>query len=209
MLIHIIDLGINNLNSVIKAFTTDHPNNRIHIVGSSGSNSASEQSDLMILPGLGHFGAAARILDDCGIPEYIDTQLAGGASLVGICLGMQLLGTDSEEDKTSRGLNLIPGTSKLLPRVDRERIPNVGWREVNPSDPSQWPSLANNLDFYFTHSYAFQTTTNTDILASSPYGEEEFVSAVQRGRVMGFQFHPEKSGKAGKKLILDILSKVK
>lgn len=209
MLIKIIDLGINNLTSVAKAFSEHAKKSVIEFVDTKNSKKDTSKSNLIVLPGLGNFGAAARILENSDLPEYIHNQISEGASIVGICLGMQLLGDKSDESPGSKGLGLIPGTSRLLPAASGERIPNVGWMKVNANPLYNWQSMSSGADFYFTHSFTLHPLSALNKLASSPYGDTEIVSAVIKNRVMGFQFHPEKSGKAGKRLIKEVLEKVK
>ena len=206
MLVHIIDLGINNLSSVERAFSTLDDVKKVRIVGSSDADSVGEKANIVVLPGLGNFGAATRILYASEIPSYIHNQIANGSTLIGICLGMQLLGNASEESQGSQGLGLIEGTSKLLPRHQSERIPHVGWNEVNLRDRSSFKSLASNRDFYFTHSYTFNAKNPEEVLTTTPYGQDCFTSSVKKNKILGFQFHPEKSGKAGQDLIAEIVS---
>jgi glutamine amidotransferase len=155
MLIHIIDLGINNLTSVERAFSNLDDVTKVNVVDGNNARSISEPADIVVLPGLGNFGAAAQILSDSELPTYIDKQLTFGSTLVGICLGMQLLGSSSDESEGSQGLGLIEGTSKLLTSHQNERIPHVGWGEVIPTSVGSYESLSSNRDFYFTHSYIF------------------------------------------------------
>jgi glutamine amidotransferase len=204
MLIQIIDLGINNLTSVIKAFTESDDLKKIQIIDNRNADTSHEDPNLLILPGLGHFGAASRVLANSSLPEFINEKLSRGSTLVGICLGMQLLASRSEEDGSASGLNLIKGTSVLLPKLEGERVPNVGWQKVINRHQQGWESLSSGKDFYFTHSYHLKAENKADIFTTSPYGSIEITSAVKQGKVIGFQFHPEKSGKAGKQLISEI-----
>ncbi len=209
MLIHIIDLGINNLTSVERAFSNLSEVTKVNVVSCENARFMGEQADIVVLPGLGHFGAAAKILSNSDLPTYIDRQLVFGSTLVGICLGMQLLGSSSDESEGSQGLGLIDGTSKLLPRDQNERIPHVGWGEVKPTTEGSYKSLASNRDFYFTHSYVFHAKDPQNILTTTPYGIGSFASSIKKAQIMGFQFHPEKSGKAGKDLIAEIVKSAK
>jgi glutamine amidotransferase len=209
LLIHIIDLGINNLTSVERAFSNLDDVTRVSVVNGENARSISEQADIVVLPGLGNFGAAAQILSDSELPTYIDKQLTFGSTLVGICLGMQLLGSSSDESEGSQGLGLIEGTSKLLPSHQNERIPHVGWGEVIPTNVGSYESLSSNRDFYFTHSYIFHARDPQNVFTTTPYGRESFTSSIKKANILGFQFHPEKSGKAGKDLIAEIVKSAK
>jgi glutamine amidotransferase len=209
LLIHIIDLGINNLTSVERVFSNLSDVTKINVVNGENARSMGEQADIVVLPGLGHFGAAAKILSDSELPAYIDKQLTFGSTLVGICLGMQLLGSSSDESEGSQGLGLIDGTSKLLPSHQNERIPHVGWGEVKLTSEGSYESLASNRDFYFTHSFVFHAKDPQNVLTTTPYGKEFFTSSIKKAQILGFQFHPEKSGKAGKDLIAEIVKSAK
>jgi glutamine amidotransferase len=208
LLVHIIDLGINNLSSVERAFSNLANIKKVTIVG-AGANSIKESADIVVLPGLGNFGAAAKVLFESEIPSYIHKQIAYGSRVIGICLGMQLLGNSSDESQDSQGLGLIDGTSTLLPKLLNERIPHVGWNEVNLKNESNFRSLASNRDFYFTHSYTFNAANQEEIFTTTPYGTGSFISSIKKDRIFGFQFHPEKSGKAGHYLIQELVNSVK
>jgi glutamine amidotransferase len=119
---------------------------------------------------------------------------------------MHLLGSISEESENVFGLNLIPGVTKRLPEQKNERIPNMGWLgtqklKVN----SGFKSLEANKDFYFVHSYEFVPDDVNNILSTSLFGRYEFVSGVLTDRICAFQFHPEKSAKIGKSLVMEIV----
>ncbi len=209
MLVHIIDLGINNLSSVEKAFSNLADVKKVRIVSRSNVVSVEEEASIVVLPGLGNFGAGSKVLFDSDLPGYIHNQIAKGSTLVGICLGMQLLGNASDESQGSQGLGLIEGTSKLLQRHENERVPHVGWNEVNIQGQNTYKSLASKRDFYFTHSYIFNAKNSAEVLTTTPYGSDSFTSSVKKDNVLGFQFHPEKSGKVGQDLIAELVNSVK
>ena len=204
MKIEILDLGINNINSVIKVFQScAGSGDLISIVDSKYSST--EDAHLLVLPGLGSFSAGMDAIKSRGFDVLMSSQIARGGKIVGICLGMQLLGSSSEESPNVSGLNIIPGVTRKLKEQESERIPNVGWLETKRSiGISSFDSLTRNQDFYFVHSYEFTPKNHSQILCTSLFGEHEFVSGLISDNVTAFQFHPEKSAKVGKALVNEI-----
>jgi glutamine amidotransferase len=164
----------------------------------------------IVLPGVGAFAYGMRNLTELGWIDAIQqTVLNEKIPILGICLGMQLLGDKSFENVETEGLHLIPGDIiKLEPKDNKERIPHVGWNElhINQKRPI-FQGINNNSDFYFVHSFHFNPKNNTDIIATTPYCGG-FISAVQNENVIGIQFHPEKSSRAGFQLIRNFLDYV-
>ncbi len=204
MLLGIFDLGINNLTSVQRAFSNPlKPTDSIAIVGDSERE---ERPDLLILPGLGTFSAGMLALQKSRLIEKIVNWTNDGSKLVGICLGMQLLGTNSQESPGVEGLNLIESRIERLPEDQGDRIPHIGWAEVMiNSELGFFPSLASPGDFYFVHSYHLLPDDEKNILSKTHFGEETFASSVISKNILGVQFHPEKSGTKGKTLISEII----
>jgi glutamine amidotransferase len=204
VLLGIFDLGINNLTSVQRAFSNPlKPTDSIVIVGDSERE---ERPDLLILPGLGAFGAGMLALHEKGLMEKIVNWTNDGSKLVGICLGMQLLGTNSQESPGVEGLNFIESRIERLPEDQGERIPNTGWAEVMISTETRFfPSLASPGDFYFVHSYHLLPEDGRNTLSKTNFGKETFASSVMSKNILGVQFHPEKSGAKGKSLISEII----
>jgi glutamine amidotransferase len=206
MKIGIIDLGINNLNSVFKSFTENiGPKDNLEVLTQSGNY---KKLDLLVLPGLGKFGSGMNSLAKNGFQEIIFQQVDAGSKVLGICLGMQLLGSNSEESPEIKGLDLIKSFIQRLPKLPKEKVPHTGWASTY-SNSGLFPSLTSSGDFYFVHSYHMVPKDPNNILCTSPFGSIDFVSAIQFENVLGFQFHPEKSGKKGKQLILEVLNWVK
>jgi len=200
MMIEIINLGINNLNSVVRAIRKI---SKIDLEIVSKPKDTSTQS-IIILPGLGNFGAGMGVLKTTKLDVYLKKKVDSGSKLIGICLGMQLLASSSEESPNVSGLELIPGKVKKLPKFKDEKVPNIGWSETQQiKDFADFPSLNAQKDFYFVHSYYFETLEQTDILASTKFGNIEFASAIKLKNVLGFQFHPEKSAEIGVNLLSD------
>jgi imidazole glycerol-phosphate synthase subunit HisH len=188
--IALIDYGAGNLASVRKALaaigapvvTPDTPDALGQISG-------------IIIPGVGHFGATAAI--DDGWRRALVRAVEGGVPLLGICLGLQYLFEGSGEAPGVRGLSLLGGRCSLLPPT--LKVPHVGWNTVELTRPS-WitDGIATGTSFYYTHSYAAPVT---DACVAETTHSAGFAAIVERGRVAGAQFHPEKSGEAGLRLL--------
>lgn len=193
-MIGILDYGAGNMHSVEKAIKKlGYPSIRIE------DGTCTEEIDQLILPGVGHAEQAMIQLEERGLIPYIQRKVEEGTPLLGICLGMQLLLEKSDEGNT-RGLGLLKGT---VPYFDdtKLKVPHMGWNEVK--DAKQHfllKDLPEASDFYFVHSYFAAPTSSDDIIGLTDYGDE-FASAIGNDYVMGVQFHPEKSGEAGLKLL--------
>lgn len=204
MLLGILDLGINNLTSVQRAFS--NPLKSTDSIVIVGDGAQEERPDLLILPGLGTFGAGMMALEKRGLIEKTVNWTKDGSKLVGICLGMQLLGANSQESPGIEGLNLIESRIERLPADEEDRIPHVGWAEVSIcSQVKSFPSLSSPGDFYFVHSYHLIPNNQQNTLSNTKFGKTTFVSSVISKNVLGVQFHPEKSGAKGKNLISEII----
>lgn len=166
-----------------------------------------EGADRIILPGVGSFAAAMQAMNEKGLAAGLRNLLAKRQiPFLGICLGMQLMATRSHEFGMTPGLDLIPGEIVPLRATQAgERIPHMGWNETHPRpDAALWQSLPDGSDFYFVHSYWYECASE-HVLATCPsYGG--IVAAVQCEHLMGVQFHPEKSQKAGFQLLKNFLA---
>lgn len=155
----------------------------------------------IVLPGVGHFEAARRSLVERGWWEALPRLVAEGRPLLGICLGLQLLAEGSEEAPGLSGLGLIPGQVRRLgPGV---KVPNMGWSRVTAQVPHPALPDAEGAWLYFVHSYALEPSADT--LCVSEHGRP-FAAVEARGRVLGFQPHPEKSGRSGLALLKSTLN---
>jgi len=200
--VEILDLGINNLASLRRGLADAGASN----LGIIASSEESRGADLLVLPGVGAFGAATAELESRGLGELAQAHVARGGYLFGVCLGMQLLSSSSEESPGATGLSLISGSVQKLESSGGARVPNMGWSPLHArQDNPRFPSLEQDLDFYFVHSYALIPEAEGDIFSTSPFGDHEFVSSVLRDNVLGTQFHPEKSSKPGKQLLSNVL----
>jgi glutamine amidotransferase len=194
----VVDYGMCNLDSVMRA-VEECGGEPFLARGVDGLKDASR----IILPGVGAFGDAAEELRKRGLQEALpELVLERGVPFLGICLGMQLMASHGEEGGDSRGLGLIEGrVRRLQPASAQERVPHVGWNELHPVREHALLAGLEKRDFYFVHSFHLECANESDVLARTPFGGG-FVSAVSRGRnIMGVQFHPEKSQKAGFQLL--------
>jgi glutamine amidotransferase len=155
--------------------------------------------DGVVLPGVGATGPAMRTLDRTGLTDAI---LAFDGPLLAVCVGMQLLFDESREDDT-RCLGLIAGT---VERLDARPLPHMGWNDVSHDGASPFDGTAPSTPFYFVHSFAPVPVDTSTILGTTEYRGRPFVSAVRRDRITGLQFHPERSGDAGIRVLASFVA---
>lgn len=207
MRIVVCDAGLGNLANVARAVR--HAAGEGARVEVSSDPEAVRAADLTVFPGQGAFRDCARALSR-GLGEALVEHIRRGAPYVGICLGLQVLFEESEEDPGARGLAVVPGrVVRLSPGLDalgrREPLPHVGWN-VAARAPSSTHPAATCFDtprhYYFVHSYAAAPADATLVSATTTYGAP-FCAAIARDNVVAFQFHPEKSQRAG----LDLLAR--
>lgn len=201
----VIDYGFGNIFSVQKS---------LERCGATVTVSAEPEtiikSDRLVLPGVGAFGNAMKALAERNLITPIQQVAASGTPLLGICLGMQLLLSESEEFQRVEGLNLIPGCVVPAPDKDldgnRLKIPHIGWNHLTPLTHKGWqhPLLQNNLAgeaMYFVHSFMALPDDESARIADCHYGGNTIAAVIGQNNVLGCQFHPEKSGEAGLRLI--------
>jgi imidazole glycerol-phosphate synthase subunit HisH len=191
----LVDYGMGNRRSVEKAL--EHVGARVRRTSDRDEVAA---ADAIVLPGVGAFPEAMRRLHGLRLTDTIRERAAAGVPLLGICLGMQLLFDSSDEHEGAAGLGLLPGT---VTRLDAPglKVPHIGWNEVTFERPSTLTEgLGDAAAFYHVHSYACRPRDESDVVGRGEYGER-FVSIVERGNVMGAQFHPEKSSLDGLALL--------
>ena len=202
MKIGIINYGVGNLASVRRAFEDLGANVAI----ASHPNSLYEV-DRIVLPGVGAFGEGMSRLKEGGWQDILrEVVVVHHKPLLGICLGMQLLATTGFEGGKIQGLDLVPGEVKKLDELGCNlRIPHVGWNEVEYCLQDPLFKLIPNLsDFYFVHSYAYVTASESYLTSAVPYGVK-VAASIRNGNVFGCQFHPEKSSKAGRQLLKNFI----
>jgi glutamine amidotransferase len=191
-LIAILDYGSGNLRSAQRAFEVASAN----VVVTRDAKTCSEASAL-IVPGVGAFAACMEQLAQVGGVEIIADRVAKERPIFGICVGMQILFQSSSEKKETQGLGVLPGkVSELKAPV----LPHMGWNSVAPAHSSKLFKGVEDQSFYFVHSYAAKNSISDATNTITNYGED-FLAAVEKDFVVATQFHPEKSGAAGAKLI--------
>lgn len=193
----VVDYRTSNLLSIVKAFQK---------VGATVELTQSPErirnSSRLVLPGVGAFGAAMRNIESLGIGRAIMEFGKGGAPLLGVCLGMQLLFTVSFERGVYDGLCLIPG--EVVSFNSSVKVPHIGWNQVDFVKRSKLFSGLNDKEFaYFVHSY-FVKTDPENVSGSTQYGVT-FPSVVEKENIFGIQFHPEKSQTFGLKILENFL----
>lgn len=197
-MIGIIDYGMGNLRSLRNAL--DYLGLEAEVV--TEARRIAEMSHL-ILPGVGAFGKAMENVRTAGFVAAIREHVGSKKPLLGICLGMQMLATRSEEFGEHEGLGLVPGRVVPFEPSVEFPVPHVGWNtfSVTKSHPF-FRRTKKAVDFYFVHSFHFETDEAGDALAVTKYGRS-FNAVVARGSVIGCQFHPEKSQAGGLSLLED------
>ena len=202
MKIGIVDYGLGNIQSIKNAILFNSPEVKVELIKNPEGLS---QVDKLILPGVGAFGDAMRLINEKGWDQSINEEAKKGKYILGICLGMQLLSSKSFEFGQHQGLNLIKGEVIKFDLSTNCRIPHIGWNNVHfDVEHPLTNGIDQNSDFYFVHSYHFRCANKEDQLASTNY-EKNFTSIVARENVMGTQFHPEKSQGVGLKLISNFI----
>lgn len=192
-MIAIIDYGMGNLHSVSKA---------VERLGREAVVTADPAvilaADGAILPGVGAFGDAMANLRETGLDAVVKQYAETGKPLLGICLGMQLLFAESEEHGKHEGLNLLPG--RVVRFQGDYKIPHMGWNDLTFKQESPLFDGVEPGHVYFVHSFHALPERNEDLLAVSDY-HQPVTAIVGRGSLYGMQFHPEKSGALGMKLL--------
>ena len=192
-MIAIVDYGMGNRRSVEKAL--EHVGARPVL---TSDHDTIRRADGVVVPGVGAFPEAMRRLRAAGLDEVITERAEAGVPVLGLCLGMQLLFDSSEEHEGATGLGLLPGRVTTL---RAPRVPHIGWNLVTfRRDAKLVEGLGEAAAFYHVHSLACEPDEESDVVGDGEYGRR-FVSIVERGNVMGCQFHPEKSSRDGLALL--------
>lgn len=201
----VVDYGIGNIHSVIKAL-------KFHgaAVTLADSPEAIAQAERLVLPGVGAFADGMKGLRERALIEPIHAFVKTGRPFAGICLGMQLLLAESEEFGRHDGLGIIPGRVVAIPATPGIKVPHIGWNRIDPRPGGTWQdtplsSVAPGAMVYFVHSFTAQPREEADRLADAWYGGHRISAAVRRDNVVGFQFHPEKSGATGLSILATFL----
>lgn len=195
-MIAIIDYGAGNIRSVSKAlkhigcecFIT---NKKDEILSADGA----------VLPGVGSFGDTVDSLNKYGIKEAVIEFINSGKPFLGICLGLQLLFPGSEESEGAEGLGVFDGTITKIPNGEGLKIPHMGWNSLSIKKGSRlFEGIEENPYVYFVHSYYLNAADKSIVAAQTEYGVT-IDAAVEKGNVFATQFHPEKSGEVGLKIL--------
>lgn len=201
-MIGIINFGLGNIGSIINAL--NKINEKCFLINGI---SDFQKAEKLILPGVGSFKMGMKMLGERGFDNQIrKTVIHDKKPILGICLGMQLFATSSEEDGLNPGLNLIKAEVKKVKYLNGFSIPHVGWNKIKQEKKNPiFNDIPDNTDFYFVHSYAFSNINQEYIVAEACYGVS-FPVVVNYKNVWGTQFHPEKSSVAGLEIIKNFIN---
>lgn len=224
IVIGVVDYGMGNLHSVEKALSLQGA--RVNV---TETPSKLKQSDILVLPGVGSFGAAMKNLQKKNLDKFIREWLASGKPYMGICLGLQLLFESSEEDRGVPGLGALAGKVVRFQKKDFKKetytIPHMGWNSAVPCHPERsngsrksrsfglspqddiFKGISSKDSFYFVHTYYPQPNDKSVIATSTQYGKA-FCSSVATKNIFACQFHPEKSGPVGLRLLSNVIKRM-
>ena len=198
MKIALLDYGAGNVASVERALA--------RLAAPSVRTSSARDlaaADAIILPGVGHFSALIRALDQCQLRQPLLDAISRGVPFLGICLGLQALCSASDEAPDLRGLALFDARVELLPAS--AKLPHMGWNQVAACKPSRLlRSLPENSFFYFAHSYAL-TAAHQAVVATAAHAAP-FAAVLEHKNIFAVQFHPEKSASAGSCVLQNFLA---
>jgi imidazole glycerol-phosphate synthase subunit HisH len=198
--IAVVDYGMGNRRSVEKALERVGARTVI-----SRDHAELSEADGLLLPGVGAFPAAMRVIHELGLDELLRDRAAAGMPIFGSCMGMQLLFEHSEEHGGAEGLGLLRGAVHQL-KTHGLKLPHIGWSEVRFERPSPLSQgLHSPIFLYHVHSFVAQPAERDVILGTSEYGER-FASVVGHGNIFGAQSHPEKSSTAGLALLANFVA---
>ncbi len=201
-MVTILDYGAGNLTSVRLAFE------RLGVVPRVIADAGAYDGGRIVFPGVGSAGSGMAGVCARGFDGLLRRAVSEGVPVLGVCLGMQLLGSRSEEDGGVAGLGLIPGAVRRFVKPANERsvkIPHMGWNTVEHGGHPLFAGIAQGEAFYYVHSYFMLTESAGDTVASTEYAGVRFAAAIGRGSLVATQFHPERSGAAGAQLLRNFL----
>lgn len=196
-MITIIDYGLGNLKSLANAF--EFLGEKVKFARNSKEIA---QTQKLVFPGVGHFGRAKKILEQKGLDEAICKSIQNEIPFLGICLGFQLLFEKSEEAPGIKGLGIFKGK---VSKFKNRRIPHMGWNQISLQRRSSlFEGIGNQCFVYFMHSFYAAPKEKEIVVATTEYGTD-FCSAISSKNIFGVQFHPEKSGKAGLRILKNFI----
>ena len=208
----ILDYGLGNLFSIVQGCANVGLKSEI-----TNKNKIIKESDGLILPGVGSFGDAMTKLAELELIDTIKDFIASGKPVMGICLGMQILFSRSEEFGNYTGLDVISGKILKFPNLSgskKIKVPQIGWNKIYKSNPLTLENpilegVGNGEFMYFVHSYYAKPDSNGVVLTTTNYEGTDYCSAVVKENVTAFQFHPEKSAGKGLKIYENWISQLK
>lgn len=196
-MIVIIDYGMGNLKSVYNALNILNLPCKI-----SNDESDIKNANKLILPGVGAFKDAMDNLNNCNLIDVIKDKVNDGCPILGICLGMQMLFEEGYEGEVRNGLGFIKGKIKKIEPINEVKIPHIGWNRL---EINNYNNILDEIDegsfVYYVHSFMAKNMDDINLLAYSEYGGVKIPGLVNKNNVYGCQFHPEKSGKVGIKIL--------
>jgi glutamine amidotransferase len=200
----VVDYGIGNIKSVQRGL--EKVGATVEVTSDFGKI---ENAGRLVLPGVGAFKDGMSGLTDVGVVSSIHTFVNSGNPLLGICLGMQMLFEQSEENGVHEGLRFFPGAVKAIPSESDDhnrKVPHIGWSALLPSRNFAWENtpldgFTSGEFVYFVHSFMGVTAQENHLIAQCEYEGLKITAAVNKENVTGCQFHPEKSGEAGLKIL--------
>ncbi len=202
--IAVVNYGMGNLMSVSKAFAAVFPDVRV-----TGSKRTLDNAAAVVLPGVGAFEDAVKNLNRQGITGNLKANIASGKPFFGICLGLQLLFTKSEENGNFQGLDIIKGTVRKFPGTVKLKVPQIGWNKIFvKKEVPVLQGIKEGSFVYFVHSY-FGDPLDKSLIATETFYGVKFASSVSFDNVFASQFHPEKSQLAGLKIIKNFVERIK
>ncbi len=201
MIVTLLDLGVGNLHSLEKSLVRALPEARVEVATSAdallGRRAAGHAPELLVLPGVGAFGAAASRI--APMREALRDAIAAGLPCLGICLGMQLLFEGSDEGE-GLGIGVLAGR---VTKLRTPRAPHMGWSPIEPASAEEWQRAERPLPsaVYYAHSFACRPTSDESIVATTTIEGDRFPAIVRSRNAIGCQFHPEKSSDEGVALL--------
>ncbi len=199
-MVSIIDYDAGNIRSVEKAVS--HLGHECVITSDPATILG---SDHVILPGVGAFSAAMGHLSERGLCDVIRDVTSRGIPFLGICLGLQLLFDDSEESPGCKGLSILPGSIRRIPSEGGRKVPQIGWNDLSfPKESRLFSGIDPGTFVYFVHSYYLEAARFEDVSSVTDYGVT-IHSSIERDNIFATQFHPEKSGDAGLRILSNFL----
>ena len=209
MSVAIMNYGSGNIFSVSNALNKINIHNEIIT-----DPSDIDKFSTIILPGVGNFKSCINKFREKNFLDFTIKHASKGKKIVGICVGMQMLFEYSEEDGKTEGLSLLEGNVTLLNSVQKNftnklLLPNIGWSTIKikeNNDRKKFFFFFYKFDYYFAHSYMCNLKDRKYEVATNVYGNEEYLCIVKNKNIIGIQFHPEKSGESGLKLLRNILT---